>query len=73
MNSDQSNKAILWLLAGIVWFVINIRVAAGIGSMTERAFDGLVGGVVLLVSIYYGCRFFGLLNGDNKGRGNDSR
>ncbi len=72
MKIDQSNKAILWLLAGIVWFVVNIRVAAGIGSMTERAFDGLVGGVVLLVSIYYGCRFFGLLN-DAADRDIDSR
>ncbi len=62
MNSNQTNNAILGLLAGIVWFVVNIRVAAGIGSITERAFDGLVGGVVLLVSIYYGCRFFGFLD-----------
>ncbi|MFP7753185.1 hypothetical protein ACLG6S_00755 [Thermodesulfobacteriota bacterium B35] len=72
MNIDRSNRAILWLLGGIVWFVVNIRVAAGIGSMTERAFDGLVGGVVLLVSIYYGCRFFGLLN-DVDDRDLDSR
>ncbi len=71
MNTNQSNNAILWLLAGIVWFVVNIRVAAGIGSMTERAFDGLVGGVVLLISLYYGCKMFGLLNNDNQG--NDSR
>ncbi len=50
-----------WLAAVFVWYVINIRVEAGIATALERTVDGLVGGVLLLVLLYYGARFFGFL------------
>jgi hypothetical protein len=46
----------------LLYFVINIRVEAGIATVLERALDGLVGGVVLLVLIYISARFFKILN-----------
>lgn len=56
-----------WFAAFIVWYVINIRVEAGIASAFERTVDGLVGGLVLLVTLYYAARFFGFLTTkDNK-------
>ncbi len=50
-----------WLAAVFVWYVINIRVEAGIATALERTVDGLVGGLLLLVLLYYGARFFGFL------------
>lgn len=46
------------VLVFLVLLVINIRVAAGVGSPVERAIDGFVGGVVLLVAIFFALRFF---------------
>lgn len=44
----------------LAWLVVNIRVAAGMATNFERALDGIVGGVVLLVSIFMAVRFFKL-------------
>jgi hypothetical protein len=41
---------------------MNFRVEAGIATPFERALDGLVGGVVLLLLLYLGARFFNILN-----------
>jgi len=50
-----------WLLVGFILFVINIRVEAGIATGWERTVDGLVGGALLLVIVYYAARFFKFL------------
>ena len=50
-----------WLAAVFVWYVINIRVEAGIATALERTVDGLVGGLLFLVALYYAARFFGFL------------
>ncbi len=44
----------------LAWLVVNIRVAAGMATPFERALDGIVGGVVLLVSIFMAVKFFKL-------------
>ncbi len=44
----------------LVWLVVNIRVAAGMATPFERALDGIVGGGVLLVSIFMAVKFFKL-------------
>lgn len=54
-NQSRSNW---FLICFIGWLIINVRVEAGIGSSFERAVDGLVGGVILLVSIFFALRFF---------------
>lgn len=56
-NRKQS-RSVWYLLCFVVWLVINIRVEAGIGTVFERAVDGLVGVVVLLISIVLALRFF---------------
>ena len=59
----NSKKSSTWCpVVILVYFVINIRVEAGIATSFERALDGLVGGAVLLVLIYIGARFFKILN-----------
>ena len=50
-----------WLAAVFVWYIINIRVEAGISTALERTLDGLVGGLLLLLVLYYAARFFGLI------------
>lgn len=50
-----------WLAAVFIWYIINIRVEAGIGTGFERTLDGLVGGVLFLVILYYAARFFKFL------------
>jgi len=50
-----------WLTAVFVWYVINIRVEAGMATLFERTLDGLVGGGLFLVILYYTARFFDLL------------
>jgi hypothetical protein len=50
-----------WLAVVAVWYIINIRVEAGMATLFERALDGLVGGGVFLVILYYAARFFDLL------------
>jgi len=58
-----SKRCSNWLpLVILVYFVINFRVEAGIATTFERAFDGLVGGVVLLLLLYISARFFKILN-----------
>ena len=62
-NCCGSKKCSAWLpLAILVYFIINFRVEAGVATSFERALDGLVGGAVLLVLLYFGARFFKLLN-----------
>ena len=56
-NRKQS-RSVWYLLCFVLWLVINIRVEAGIGTVFERAVDGLVGVVVLLISIVLALRFF---------------
>ena len=58
----NSKKGSTWCpVIILVYFVINIRVEAGIATSFERALDGLVGGAVLLMLIYIGARFFKIL------------
>ncbi|MFZ5798106.1 MAG: hypothetical protein ACYCYR_03725 [Desulfobulbaceae bacterium] len=64
-NRNQS-RSLWYLLCFVAWLIINIRVEAGVGTIFERAVDGLVGGVVLLVSIFLALRFF---NDDGNGAG----
>lgn len=59
LNPKRNQSRSIWyLLCFVVWLVINIRVEAGAATVIERALDGLVGGIVLLVSIFMALRFF---------------
>ena len=62
MKKQHNLRSIWYFLAGIVWFIINIRVEAGWGSPLEKTIDGMAGGLVLLVTIYYGGKFFDLFD-----------
>lgn len=57
-DKKNQSRSIWFLLGFIVWLVINIRVEAGMGSSFERAVDGLAGGTLLLVAIFFTFRFF---------------
>lgn len=59
MKSREVGKSgIIWAgIAFVIWFIINIRVEAGVGTIFERAVDGLVGGAVLLVAVFMTLRF----------------
>ena len=51
-----------WITAAfLVWLVMNIRVAAGIGSTFERAVDGLVGVTLLVGAVFLTLDFFDLI------------
>jgi len=59
----NTKKFPIWLLVIVVLYaIINFRVEAGFGTPFERTIDGLVGGIVLLLLLYIGARFFGFLN-----------
>ena len=62
-------RSIWYLVCFVGWLIINIRVEAGIGTVLERTFDGLVGGVVLLVSIFLALRFFSDAAEGGQGKG----
>lgn len=74
LKRNQS-RSIWYLLCFIGWLIMNIRVEAGIGTVFERTLDGLVGGVVLLVSIFLALRFFSdaAEGGQGKGMGRSDR
>lgn len=57
-HNRKQSRSLWYLLCFVGWLIINIRVEAGIGTVFERTLDGLVGGVVLLVSITLALRFF---------------
>jgi len=61
MNKSMQKKSAGWkaVLFG-AWLIINIRVAAGMGTSLERTLDGIVGGCVILVAIFLAIRFFKL-------------
>ena len=42
----------------VVWLVMNVRVAAGIGSTFERAVDGLVGVGLVVAAVFLALEFF---------------
>ncbi len=59
----DSKKGSIWCpVVILVFFIINLRVEAGIATPFERALDGLVAGAVLLILIYVSGRFFNVLN-----------
>ena len=62
MKRQKMNVSVAWIVAALIWYIINIRVEAGIATAFERAIDGLVGGAVLLIILYYAARFFKFLN-----------
>lgn len=65
---NNSRKKIPVSLVGavlLVWLVMNIRVAAGIGSTFERAVDGFVGMILLIGAVFIALDFFQLI-GDGK-------
>lgn len=57
-HNRKQSRSLWYLVCFVAWLVINIRVEAGAGTVFERTLDGLVGGVVLLVSIFLALRFF---------------
>ena len=67
MQDQQVKKKRLgWAAAAfLVWLIMNIRVAAGIGSTFERAVDGLVGVALILGFIYLTLDFFQIIGGDS--------
>lgn len=58
INTKRQLRSVLFFAGFFIWLIINIRVEAGLASTFERAIDGLVGGTVLLVSIFIALRFF---------------
>ena len=54
-------------VAFLIWFVFNIRVAAGIGSTFERAIDGMVGIALLVGVVFLVLDFFNVI-GQGKGQ-----
>jgi hypothetical protein len=54
-------KRICWPLVFIGYFIINIRVAAGLATGLERVLDCFVAVVLLIVLLYIGARFFNLI------------
>ena len=50
-----------WLAVVLILYVVNIRVEAGMATLAERTLDGLIGGCVFLVCLYWALRFFGVL------------
>ncbi|MCI5146657.1 MAG: hypothetical protein D3923_14305 [Candidatus Electrothrix sp. AR3] len=54
----SKKKSPWWPLVIIGYFIINFRVEAGFATTFERMIDGLVAGVVLLLLIYIGAKFF---------------
>lgn len=67
MNKQKMNVSVGWIVAAFVWYIINIRVEAGFATAFERVIDGLVGGAVFLLIIYYTARFIKFLDlADNK-------
>ena len=62
----KKQPAAVWVIPILVFlFIINIRVEAGVGSAVERALDGIVGGVVLLSSVFFALRFFKYKEGES--------
>lgn len=57
-GKKKQSRSVIWLACFLVWLIINIRVETGMGTSLERAIDGLVGGAVLLISIFFALRFF---------------
>ena len=56
-------KSPIWMMVIVLLYaIINFRVEAGFATTFERTIDGLVGGIVLLLLLYIGARFFGFLN-----------
>lgn len=61
-NANKKKKVGGWITVGVlVWFVMNIRVAIGIGTIFERAIDGLVGIALLVAAVFLALEFFGVL------------
>jgi len=58
-NREKNRSKFIWAGVGFaLWLIINIRVAAGMGTPFERAVDGLVGGAVLLIAIFLSLKYF---------------
>lgn len=67
-NVQKKKRRYGWYVAAfLILLVINIRVAAGIGSTFERAVDGLVGIALLIGAVFLALDFFQVL-GTDKGR-----
>lgn len=46
-------------ITALLWLVINIRVEAGVAAPFEKALDGLVGGILVLLVVFGAVSFFG--------------
>ena len=49
----------------LVWFIMNVRVEAGIATTFERAVDGLVGISLFVTAVFFALDFFQVI-GDSK-------
>lgn len=60
MQNSKKNKILSGLITAVffIWFIMNIRVAAGIGSTFERAVDGIVGIALLVAAVFLTLDFF---------------
>ena len=63
MQNTPEKKRYGWVTtaAFVIWFIINIRVAIGVGSTFERAVDGLVGIALLFAAVFLALDFFQLI------------
>ena len=58
MYKKKQPAAVLMIITFVFLLIVNIRVEAGVGSVVERALDGIVGGVVLFSIVFFALRFF---------------
>ena len=58
MYKKKQPAAVLMIITFVFLLIVNIRVEAGVGSVVERALDGIVGGVVLFSTVFFALRFF---------------
>ncbi len=67
-NARKNCKRGGWLAAAfLVWFVMNVRVEAGIGTTFERAVDGLVGMALLVAAVFIALDYFQVIGKDGQG------
>lgn len=57
----SKKKSSYWSLAGFVYIIINIRVAAGLATVPERILDASVALYTLAFLLYTGAKFFNLI------------
>ena len=68
MQNIQKKKKCggLVFFAFLVWFIMNVRVEAGLGTTFERAVDGLVGISIFVAAVFLALDFFQVIGDDKR-------